>query len=445
MDKNATRGPVRLFNPAAACEAFRLSMKYFLRLLAFMACLTLVARGDVAVPPNVLDPPTAPEAWNVIGLAMANVARLLNEDRLAEIQVQISLCSPALRRLAEVNDPPERGAELKAQSVRGLGLINSIAIASAGKDHPALTQAFDGLRSVIQIMAAQFDAKIVATEISLCSMHPECVAPNATTPCEKCGMAMVKRRIPYSFLYIPPGEPTMILTASAGGPLQAGTRADVKVQIKRRDGSPVLIKDLLVMHTQPIHLLIVDPSLTDYHHEHPTPTAIPGEYAFSFTPTKSARYRIWADLVPADRGVQEYLAVELAGAGVAESIGDMSGRFDAVAGGLKFRLSFENGALPRARQVRVMQLEVTDAAGKPVRRLEPVMNAFCHLVGFYEDYRTVVHLHPEGGDILRDDLRGGPVMGFKFYPPRAGFIRLFCQVVVDGKTIFAPFNVNVAP
>jgi hypothetical protein len=56
-----------------------------------------------------------------------------------------------------------------------------------------------------------------------------------------------------------------------------------------------------------------------------------------------------------------------------------------------------------------------------------------------------VHIHPEGGDILRDDLRGGPMMSFKFYPPRAGFLRLFCQVVVNGKTIFAPFNVNVAP
>ena len=420
-------------------------MKFFPRLFAFIACLALVARADVAVPPNVLDPPTAPEAWNVIGLAMANVARLLKEDRLAEIQVQISLCSPALRKLAEVNDPPERGADIKAQSVRGLGLINAIAITSAAKDRAALDQAFDGLRAVLQKMATQFDPKIVATEISLCPMHPECVAPNATTPCEKCGMAMVKRRIPYSFIYVPPGEPTMVLTASAGRPLEAEKKADVKVQIKRRDGSPVLIKDLLVMHTQPIHLLVVDPSLTDYHHEHPVPTATPGEYAFSFTPTKNAPYRIWADVVPADSGVQEYPAVELAGTGAADSIGDMSGRFDTLAGGLRFRLTFENGALPRAKQVRIMQIEVSDAAGKPVRKLEPVMNAFCHLVGFYEDYRTVVHLHPEGGDILRDDLRGGPVMGFKFYPPRAGFIRVFCQVVVDGKTIFAPFNVNVAP
>ena len=415
-----------------------------LRILAVVVCLA-AARADVAVPPNVLDPPTAPEAWNVIRLATANVERLLKEERLAEIQVQISLCSPALRRLAVEVGPPERSAELKADSMRALSLINNLAIASAGKDRAGTNKAFDSLRAVIAKMAAQFDPKIVATDISLCPMHPECVAPNATTPCEKCGMDMVKRRIPYSFIFVPPGEPTMLLKASATGPLEAGKKAGIKVQIQRRDGTPVLINDLMVMHTQPIHLLIVDPSLTDYHHEHPTPTGVPGEYAFSFTPTKSASYRIWADLVPADSGVQEYPAVELPGAGAADSIGDMSGRFDTQAGGLRFRLTFEKGQLPKARQVRIMQIVVTDAAGQPVRQLAPVMNAFAHLVGFYEDYRTVVHLHPEGGDILRADLRGGPVMGFKFYPPRAGFIRAFCQVVVDGKTIFAPFNVNVAP
>lgn len=256
---------------------------------------------------------------------------------------------------------------------------------------------------------------------------------------------MIRRRIPYSFIYVPPGEPTMLLKSIADGPLEVGKRTDIKVRIQRRDGTPVLLKDLLVMHTQPIHLLIVDPSLTDYHHEHPTPTATPGEYAFSFTPTKRGPYRIWADLVPANSGVQEYPAVDLPGTGVADPIGDMSGRFDTGADGFHFRLTFEKGQLPRARQVRIMQIEVTDGAGKPVRQLEPVMHAFAHLVGFYEDYRTIVHLHPEGGDITRDDARGGPVLGFKFYPPRPGFIRLFCQVVIQGKTIFAPFNLNVAP
>jgi hypothetical protein len=88
---------------------------------------------------------------------------------------------------------------------------------------------------------------------------------------------------------------------------------------------------------------------------------------------------------------------------------------------------------------------VTEANGEPVKILEPVMNAFAHLVGFYDDYQTVVHLHPAGGDILNAELRGGPSLGFQFFPPKSGFIRLYCQVSIGGKMLFAPFNLNIAP
>ncbi|MES2571534.1 MAG: hypothetical protein V4710_15955 [Verrucomicrobiota bacterium] len=49
---------------------------------------------------------------------------------------------------------------------------------------------------------------------------------------------------------------------------------------------------------------------------------------------------------------------------------------------------------------------------------EPVMNAFAHLIGFYNDYQTVVHLHSSGGDILTPEARGGPSLGFQFFHPR---------------------------
>ena len=67
-------------------------MKLILPILAL--CLAIVARGDVAVPPNILDPPTIAEAWNVIGLVTANLDQLVKEQRLGEIPVQASLCSP---------------------------------------------------------------------------------------------------------------------------------------------------------------------------------------------------------------------------------------------------------------------------------------------------------------------------------------------------------------
>jgi hypothetical protein len=415
-------------------------------LFAFvLLCAIGLARADVPLPANVLEPPTAPEAWNVIRLATANIERLVKENRLAEIIQQVSLCSPAVRRLAADPSAPERSLKLKPASQRAITAIESVATASGAGDRAATEKAFGSLREALREMGAEFDPEVVGTEIFFCPMHALFVSPKAETPCDKCGMALLKRRIPYSFIYVPPGEPSMLLSADAGGPIEAGKTAKVRVQLKQRDGKPVRVDDLMVMHTEPIHLLIIEPSLSDYHHEHPAPTDTPGEYSFTFTPKKSSAYRIFADVVPIETGVQEYPVTDLPGTGAAEEIGNMDGRFLTTVDGFDFRLSFEGGALPRVRQVRNMQIEVRDAAGKPVRRLEPLMNAFAHLVGFYDDHRTVVHLHPEGGDVTRPDLRGGPVMGFKFYPPRAGFMRLFCQVIIDGKMFFAPFNVNVAP
>ena len=57
--------------------------------------------------------------------------------------------------------------------------------------------------------------------------------------------------------------------------------------------------------------LINDRSLSDYHHEHPEPTNTPGEYVFRFTPAKPGPYRMWADVVPTDTGVQEYVTTDV--------------------------------------------------------------------------------------------------------------------------------------
>jgi hypothetical protein len=32
-----------------------------------------------------------------------------------------------------------------------------------------------------------------------------------------------------------------------------------------------------------------------------------------------------------------------------------------------------------------------------------------------------------------------------FYAPFPGFLRLYCQVQIDGKDVFVPFNLNVIP
>ncbi len=416
---------------------------------AVILCALLCAArssAHVPVPDSVLDPRTAPEAWNVLRLATGNVARLLTEHRLSEVNDQLSLCGPALRVLPTVA-APERRAPVAEQAVLGSISLGSLAQAVVAGDQRAAEASFAALRTALEKLAASFDPGTVGADIFFCPMHPDCLSPDHAATCPRCGMALVPRRIPYSFVYVPPGEPSLLLTATPEHPLAAGQRTQVKIRLTHRDGSPVTLSDLTVTHTQPIHLLIVDPSLEDYHHEHPTPTSTPGEYTFAFTPHGDTSYRVFADVAPTASGVQEYLSADLPGTNPTRAVTGKESTFVAASAGLTFHLAIED--LDReplhAQRPRNLRLTVRGSDGQPTTRLEPVMAAFAHLVGFYEDGRTVVHLHPAGGEITDAAQRGGPSLDFRFYPPKAGFLRLYVQIQLDGRAVFAPFNLNVEP
>ncbi|OAI56205.1 hypothetical protein AYO49_00960 [Verrucomicrobiaceae bacterium SCGC AG-212-N21] len=432
-------------------------------------CLLAVARfvfADVALPGNIRDPATAVEAWNVLHLATANLEKLIAEPRLAEVSVQVSLCAPALRKVTAQAPTPEQQQKFAEFTQRGFQALSSLVQASnVGNQKEAQAQ-LGKFHAVLDSLKPFFDDKTAAGVIYFCAMHPDVTSEGAYTPCAKCGMKLFPRRIPHSFVFVPPGETTMKMEFAPDLKVTAGHPTHVRFKLLRRDGVPVMHRDLMTMHTQPIHLLIVDAALQDYHHEHPSPTAfsqVPegyemvrgivcgpaprgsGEYEFTFTPRSSGAYRVFADLVPVDSGVQEYARAELPSAASAPAGIDHSEVREAVIDGITLKLAVvDQNHLPlRARQTRALQIFVSDQAGQPMKQFEPFMNAFAHLVGFYEDGSTVVHLHPEGGDILRADVRGGPFLNFRFHPPKAGYLRLFCQIQVEGKTIMAPFGVSI--
>ena len=424
-------------------SSVRLRMAFFLFLVQWATLL----RADPVVPGNLLDPKDAKEAWNAIRLATDNVERLIKEKRYTEIAVQIAFCSPSLRALNRFCDSPEGVLKIHGLTTKAQAWV--VETARAGNDNNATgtAEAFDKLRSLLDEIRHFYDEKTTNADIFFCPMHPAFLSPKAETPCDRCGMTLLKRRIPYSFIYMKPGEPSIKMSATASGPVEAGKKLEVKVRFTRGDKSPVSADDLIVMHTQPIHLLIENPSLADYHHEHPVATDIPGEFAFTFTPKTTSTYRVWADIVPAATGVQELPYVDLASTGDSGPILNKGPTFTSKAGGLSFDLTLAEGnhIAVHAGKACSMNVTISTADGKPATSLEPVMNAFAHLVGFYDDYNTVVHVHPGGGDVLTKEARGGPVLAFKFFPPKPGFIRFYCQVMLNGEMIFAPFNMKVEP
>jgi hypothetical protein len=224
---------------------------------------------------------------------------------------------------------------------------------------------------------------------------------------------------------------------------RVGASPEIRLSLSTlKDAKPVLFDDLKEVHTEKIHLLIIDPSLSDYTHIHPVPTKTPGVYTFEWDPKlKDASYKLWADLHPLSTDRQEY-ATTMLQEGKATQKRETDDTRDAVVDGYHFKLQFE-GPLEKGQAVGGM-VKITDDKGRPVTTLEPLMGAYGHLVGFGDDFETLIHIHPMGAEPTKDSDRGGPDLSFHLEPGDVNFIKFFVQVKIDGKELYAPFGLKVA-
>ena len=229
---------------------------------------------------------------------------------------------------------------------------------------------------------------------------------------------------------------------TTNAPLQVGVTVHGHLSLTSIKGEPITPEQLSEVHTRKIHLLLIDGGLTDYHHEHPIPAALPGQYDFEFTPQKPGPYRLWADIQPTITGVQEFAMTVIPADTPAEPLKAEPDRLSTVAHGLHYTLQFETLVKAGAPAVGVLHIARED--GTPFSELEPVMGAFAHLVGFREDRTTALHIHPETPHALVPGDRGGPDLRFRFYAGKPGFYRLFIQVQRNGAQEFASFSLRVA-
>jgi hypothetical protein len=216
------------------------------------------------------------------------------------------------------------------------------------------------------------------------------------------------------------------------------------IRLTDRDGKPLTLDRLEVAHTEKIHLLAIDESVTDYHHLHPVAGDKPGEYRFDFAPRFGGTYHIWADLVPKATGKQEYSKATVKIEGPPPRPDD-AGQNTATVDGYRFDLSMENNAPPRAGKATVVKIKVTGPDGREFRNLEPVMGAFAHMVAFPSDLAAVTHVHPMGPEPRTDSDRGGPELSFHIEPNMPGTQKLFLQTRIGGNDKFAAFVLPVEP
>jgi len=278
-----------------------------------------------------------------------------------------------------------------------------------------------------------------------CPMHPDVLGIKGAT-CPKCGMPLETqvRLSPSDLVVTKAVFPKMVRAQiEIDTPLEVGIEAKGHLTLSWPEGDPVTLDDLSEVHTRKIHLLIIDGSFTDYHHEHPVPTEQPGHYDFAFTPRKPGSYLVWADVQPNFTGIQEYAMTVIPAATQEESLKITKDVLETTVEGLHYTIQFQNPV--KAGEVAMGTLRVTQSDGSGFTQLEPVMGTFAHLVGFHENHITVLHIHPEITQTPAPGDHGGPDLHFRLFAPMPGFFRLFAQVQRDGVQQFAPFAVNVAP
>jgi hypothetical protein len=194
-----------------------------------------------------------------------------------------------------------------------------------------------------------------------------------------------------------------------------------------------------------MHLLIVDPSLDDYQHVHPRPGRRPGEWEFRFRPRFGGAYRIFADFTPVatNRGLYAETEMDVGGPPNPVAAGSQAPSWTAAEDGYRFALSPSPHPI-RAGAPSDLRLVITRADGGPVP-LEPVMDAFAHLVAFDTQRSGFAHIHPREADVSRRPDARRPAFSFRLTIPRPGRYVIWSQVNLAGRETFAPFWFEVGP
>lgn len=223
----------------------------------------------------------------------------------------------------------------------------------------------------------------------------------------------------------------------AGENVNLGEDLEVVLTLETDGGMAIAPHELAVTHTEKMHVMLVDPSLEDYHHVHPEAEGFSGQYRFSFTPQRSGPYRVFTEVVPL-RTRRQVIAT-----GVIETVGGPTApTFQALdiseVGGLRFELSGLPEQMSTGRDYR-FELDVLDSSGAPAV-LESIMGAKGHMVAFDAEQRGFAHMHPIdsiAGAVGSDDL------AFMFNVPNPGWYRVFAQVQVGGQEVFGRFDLLV--
>ena len=276
-----------------------------------------------------------------------------------------------------------------------------------------------------RIFAAAFTAALPAQQPA--GAEPEFVCPmdrdvRAKFPgkCPRCGMALV------AGLPDPVEYPVELRVSPRR--LRAGEPAELRFRVldpKTRKPVPKLLE----MHEKLFHLFLISQDLGFFAHEHPD-LQPDGSLVYRAVFPQAGVYRLVCDFYPeggTPQMVPKTVIVPGARPAVPQLPVDMRPR---QVEGVQFTLATEP-AEPLAGKKTLLFLEL---AG--LRKLEPFLGSWAHMLVASADLIDLVHLHP----VIAE---GGPRMQFNVIFPRAGVHRVWLQAQDAGRVLTTSFDVPV--
>lgn len=355
-----------------------------------------------------------PDLWQQTMLELEALEEIPKADAwsYASGRVSVFLGKLALVQRASVR----QGQELMAQLRKTMGVAaaarSEIIEASAGTNREVYLRVVSDLRQAMNGLADRYAQGSLKLAVASGAARPVLVT----------------------------NQPTLFVKAIAPTPVSNRT---MQVDLRLRDGTGQGVGSLQLaeMHTRRLHVLVIDPSLEDYHHEHPITSGRPGDFVFHFTPRTSGPYLMWLDVTPLATGRNEMPQAIIGGSGVVTGMVARTTQMICTNEGWRFELSLDRKRIFAGEPVNA-RLRVIDPEGKACFGLEPLMGAFAHVVGFLDDRQTMIHVHSHG-DPPHELARSGPEVPFRFTAPKSGFLKLFVQTQVGGNVLLARFGLRV--
>lgn len=226
----------------------------------------------------------------------------------------------------------------------------------------------------------------------------------------------------------------------------AGDEVQVDLHLETSGGMSIAAHELAITHTEKMHIMLVDPSLEDYHHVHPKSGGLDGIYRFAFTPKKAGNYRVFTEIVPLRSRRQAIALSELEVTGKSNDA-KFKRSIQSIVKGVNFELLGAPDVLKTGRDYS-LDLNVRNEDGSSII-LETVMGSKGHMVAFDAEAKGFAHMHPVD-DVITSRIAGlggvgqeDPELTFLFNVPNPGWYRLFAQIQVKGEALFGHFDLYV--